>query len=405
MRILLINHIETARQSLHSNRSRSFLTILGVAIGVASITAILALSSGVNQIISKQVEALGDNIAVVRPGLVENSIEDIRTSHSYMASTLSEADLSDIAKINHVQSAAPIMTFISPIKADAKSINNSTVIATNSSLANISNLKMQNGQFLDQTLDRDTAVVGYQLSVNLFGTDDSIGRSIVIHGQSFLVVGVLRVADSSINYDSINYDQAAIIGLSAGKKLNQNVAQIQQIDIKADSAANLKLVTASISQTLIKNHDGETDFSILAGKQIARPTNQLFQIITGFITAVASISLIVGGVGIMNIMLVSVTERTREIGIRKALGASNLDILCQFLIESLMLSFSGCLIGYLGGYLVAFITSTFLMITPGFSWSIVLVALGLSAVVGGFFGLYPAIRAAQKGPIEALHQC
>ena len=184
----------------------------------------------------------------------------------------------------------------------------------------------------------------------------------------------------------------------------QNTIQIQQIDIQADTVTNLNQIIIAINKTLLKNHGGEKDFSVLTGDQISQPTNQLFYAITGVMTVIATISLIVGGIGIMNIMLVTVAERTREIGIRKALGANNTDITCQFLIESLVLSVGGGIIGYFSGYIISFGIGAFLAFYPIITWQIAAIAIFISIIMGTLFGLYPAFRAAKKDPVESLHQ-
>jgi ABC-type antimicrobial peptide transport system permease subunit len=189
-----------------------------------------------------------------------------------------------------------------------------------------------------------------------------------------------------------------------GRKLNQNVAQIQQINVKVDSIDNFDKVISDINKTLKTAHGGEKDFSILTGDKISQPTNLFFYTIAGFTAAVATISLIVGGIGIMNIMLVTVAERTREIGIRKALGASNADILWQFLIESLMISVIGGIMGFIIGYAIAFGLTSVLTFKPIISWGIVETAMAASVVMGVIFGIYPAMRAARKDPIESLHE-
>ena len=407
MRFLFLNHIQNAYQSLRSSRVRSALTMLGVAIGVASITAILALSSGASNIISNQIDSLGGNIAVIRPGVINDSINSIAQTqphHDYAASTLTEPDITYIKNTAHVKSIAPLMILSGTIKADSIAPSNSPVVATTPSLSDISNLKVNEGQFLDETIDKNTVVIGTQLSINIFGTELSLGKTLTIRSQTFTVVGILKRMNDPINYNSIDFDNAAIINFAVGKELNQNVAQIQQINIKADSIANLSQVITAVNKTLLTSHKGENDFSILTGDQISQPTSQLFYAVAGVTTAIAAISLVVGGIGIMNIMLVTVAERTREIGIRKALGASNVDISWQFLIESLALSIGGGIGGYISGYLVAFGISRFLTFDPIINWQIAVVALLISLFMGTMFGLYPAIHAARKDPIESLHQ-
>lgn len=407
MRFLLANHIQNAKQSLKSSRVRSALTMLGISIGVASITAILALSGGASKVITNQIDALGGNIAVIRPGATSgtvNSITQAQPNRDYATSTLTEKDITYITNTPHVQSVAPLMILSGAIKADSTAPEGSSIVATTPQLEGISDLKMREGQFLDSTLNKNTVAVGTQLSINIFGTETSIGKVLTIRGQPFTVIGVLKRINTPVNYNSVDFDNAAIINFEVGKSLNQNVAQIQQIDIKADTVNNLDQTVDEINKTIRTSHGGEKDFSVLVGDQISQPTSQLFFLIAKVTTAIAAISLIVGGVGIMNIMLVTVAERTREIGIRKALGASNSDISWQFLIESLAISIGGCITGYIFGYIVAIAISKFLIFYPVFTWQIAVTALVVSLVTGTLFGLYPAIRAARKDPIESLHR-
>jgi ABC-type antimicrobial peptide transport system permease subunit len=381
---------------------------LGITIGVASVTTILALSGGASQIVSNQVNALGGNIAVVRPGEEsETPLQDLAQFPSpqhFAASTLTENDITTIQSINHVSSVAPMMILSGAIKADASAPVNTSIVATTPALASISGLTVQDGEFLDPSLNPDTVVIGAQLSVNIFGTEESLGKTLTIRGQSFTVIGILKRENNPINYNGVDFDETAIINQSDGQVLNQGALQVQQIDVRSDSVANLNQVIIDMNKALLRNHAGENDFTVLSGDQIAQPTNRLFTAIAGTTTAIAGISLLVGGIGIMNIMLVSVAERTREIGIRKALGASNGDIVAQFLIESLALSIGGGVSGYIVGYALAFVISTFLPFSPVFTWEIAVIAIGVSLVIGTIFGLYPAFRASRKDPIDALRQ-
>jgi len=408
MRFLLLNHIQNAHQSLRSSRLRTTLTVLGVTIGVASITTILALSGGASKVVSNQVDALGGNIAVIKPGKTPSSpltsITNVQSHRDYATTTLKESDLSLIANTEHVKATAPIMVLSGAVKSADASTTDTPIVATTPALATISNLDTREGQFFDDHLTGNVAVVGTQLSIDLFGTEESIGKTFTIRGVTFTVVGILKRLNDPINYNSIDFDTAVIVNLQSGKLLNQGAAQIQQINVQADSVSNLNQTIIDLTKALTRNHDDETDFSILSGTQIAQPTSVLFYTIAGITAAVAAISLLVGGIGIMNIMLVSVAERTREIGIRKALGASNGDIVAQFLIESLYMGIGGGIAGYILGYLTAFAISTFLTFSPIITWEIAAVALGISVVMGVTFGLYPAFRASRKDPIDSLRQ-
>ena len=407
MRFLLINHLQNARQSLRSNRMRSFLTMLGVTIGVASITVILSLSSGASKIVSNQVDSLGGNITIVRPGSPQNLSTDltrIKAQQNYSASSLTEYDFGLIKNINHVAATAPLIIMNGTIKANSIAPSDSAIVATTPDLAVISDLTVQTGQFLDPKINQNTVVIGPQLAINIFGTDQAIGKNLTIHGKTFTVIGVLRRANNPINYNSVDFDNAAIIGLDAGKQLGLGQPHIQQFDVRSDSVANLAQVIVDINKSLSLSHSGENDFSVLSGNQIAQPTSQLFFALAGVTTAIAAISLLVGGIGIMNIMLVNVAERTREIGIRKALGANNGDIAAQFMIESIAIGIGGGICGYIFGYIVAFGISTFLTFQPAINWQIAGVAVFISVIMGTVFGLYPALRASRKDPIESLRE-
>jgi putative ABC transport system permease protein len=408
MRFLFMNHIQNARQSLRSNRTRSNLTMLGITIGVASITTILSLSGGASKIVSSQVDALGGNIAVIRPGASsETTLQDLSqfpAPQHFAASTLTVNDLNTVKVINHIAAVAPIMVLSGSVKADSSAPVSTAIVASTPALADIGGLKVGDGQFLDDSLSPYTAVIGPQLSVDIFGTEASLGKNVTIRGQVFTIIGVLKRQNSPINYDGVDFDGSIIIRQDAGQAINQGSLQIQQIDVQSDTIGNLGGAIIDINKAILKNHLGEADFSVLSGDQIAQPTNRLFAAIAGTTTAIAAISLLVGGIGIMNIMLVSVAERTREVGIRKALGASNRDIVAQFLIESLALSIGGGISGYVLGYLLAFSISSLLPFFPIFTWEIGAVAVGVSLVIGTLFGIYPAIRASRKDPIDALRQ-
>ena len=407
MRFLIFSHIQNARDSLRSNRGRSFLTMVGITIGVASITTILALSGGASQIVRTQIDELGGNVAVVRPGQVEIAGLDQLAqlpSQQFATSSLTDSDIQSIKRIDGVEVVAPLMIITGAVKGEDEAPKNTPIVATTPELEQTNQLTLRDGQFLDPELKITTAVIGPQLAVNVFGTEAAIGKTITLRGEAHTIIGVLERTNTPINYNGVDFDNAVIVSRDSGRLMNQGISQIQQINVRTESVAVLDDIITDFNQALLRNHYVETDFSVLSGADIAQPTSELFAAIAGVTAAIAAISLIVGGIGVMNIMLVSVAERTREIGIRKAVGASNSDIVSQFLIESLFLSVGGGVAGYIIGYLLAFGISTFLTFDPIFSWEIAAVAIAVSLVVGVLFGLYPAVRAARKDPISALRQ-
>jgi len=407
MSLLLGDHYRTARQSLERARLRTLLTISGVAIGVASITSILALSGGVTRVITQQIEELGGNIAIIRPTTPELNLSDLSnptSQNAYTTSPLTERDVESISSLSSTKSAAPLMTLSGSIRTHDSLANNATLLATTPAFEMISGITIEDGQFIDSVTTQNTAVIGAQLSVDLFGTEQSIGRKFLIRGQDFTVIGVLKRENKPINYNNVDFDNTAIISLESGKLFNGGMAQIQQINVAARAGTDMKVFAASIDKELRENHDQQPEANVYTGKEIAQPTSHLFLFISAIMSVIAGISLLVGGIGIMNIMLVGVSERTREIGLRKAVGASNATIIWQFMIEALIISTLGGILGFIGGYFVAFVVSMFIPYDPALGWDIVGYAAILSIGVGLIFGLYPAIRAARKDPIESLRR-
>lgn len=405
MRLLIGEHFRTAFASLKRSRTRTLLTMTGVAIGVASITAILALSAGVQSILNKQIADLGENVAVVRPTERTLGFSDFGNAmpqNAYSTSPIAERDLGLIRENPNVEVAAPLMTLGGSVHAKDRTPKQATILATTPEFIDITPLTFLDGQFLDGETLEDTAVIGNQLAVDLYGTEQVMGKTLTIRGQRFTIIGITNKMNEPVNVNNIDFDQAVIIGFNSGKLFNNGAAQIQQINIKAKPGVDIATLRNEIQTTLTKNHDNQADSTVLIRDEISRSTNAFFRIINLVMTAVAGISLLVGGIGIMNIMLVSVAERTREIGLRKAVGASNRMIVSQFMVEALIISTIGGFAGYVGGYILAYAVSFFLPYDPSFSWMILGVATALSVGVGVVFGLFPAVRAAKKDPIESL---
>lgn len=402
---LLRMHIENAIESLRANRMRTFLTILGVVIGISSIVVIFALSGGANSIIQDQIKSEGGTIAVVRPKDINSSnkniINSVATSQNFLQSSLREDDFRNISKIKNIIAAAPLASFNSKIKGDDKEIT-TNILASTPNLDQITGIKVAKGEFIANSSNARTAVIGYQTAVNLFGSPHALGKYISIKGENFLIIGILEKQSSIVNFSNIDFDNTIILNYDEVKNIMGSSPQIQQINIKFNTINNSDIVQHNIEEVMRNSHKGEIDYEISIGKNIAHSSSDLISMGSVILALVASISLIVGGIGIMNIMLVNVSERTREIGIRKALGANNNQILLQFLIESLIISSVGGFFGYLLGYSFSFTVSIFLPVSPVISWQIMVLAAGLSVIIGIIFGMYPAIRAARKDPIESL---
>ena len=278
------------------------------------------------------------------------------------------------------------------------------IIATSPEFADLLKLKLASGQFVSNETNRDTVVLGHEAALDVLGNDQVRGQVIQVKGRPHTVIGVLDQTMAPINAIGVNLDRSAFINLDDGKSFNQGIAQISQLIMRASNPTTTSQTAAAIDGLLLKNHDGERDFSVIEGKDVAENTNAFYNIIVLITAAVAIVALVVGGIGIMNIMLVSVTERTREVGIRKALGASDRHIFGQFLIEALTMTVVGGIIGLLSAYIIAFFVATFFAFQPALTWEIVGIAMGLAVSVGVIFGLYPALKASRKDPIDALRQ-
>lgn len=404
---VLKTNIENAIESLHANRLRTFLTMLGVMIGIASVVVIFSLSGGVGSMISNQIVAEGGALAVVRPKELtandKNVITSLATSKSFTQSSITNEDLGMISKIKEVSAVAPLANFSAKVRGDGEE-KYANLLATSPNLDQTVSLKVHEGQFIADSANANTVVLGNQMAIDLFGTTQAVGKEIAMKGEKFIVIGVLTHQSSSINFSNVDFNNTAIIPYETAKRIIGDNLQIQQVNIHAKSINSLGAIQKQIESDLLKKHNGERDFEVLTGKNISHPSDKFIELSTLILAIVASVSLVVGGIGIMNIMLVNVSERTREIGIRKALGANNRHILFQFLTESMIISLGGGLFGYLIGYAFSFGVSMFLPFSPIISWQIALLVCGLSTVVGVIFGLYPAFRAARKDPIVSLRQ-
>ncbi len=404
---VLKTNIENALESLRANRLQTFLTMLGVMIGISSVVIIFSLSGGVSSMISNQIMSEGGALAVIRPKELtannKNVITSLATSRAFTQSSIKNEDLGLISKTKDVSAVAPLANFSAKVKGDGEE-KYANLLATSPNLDQTTSLKVREGQFIAESANANTVVIGDQMAIDLFGTTQALGKEISMKGEKFIVIGVLAHQSSPINFSNVDFNNTAIIPYVTAKRIIGENLQIQQVNVRVKSVNKLSQVQKEIENGILKNHNGEQDFEVLTGKNISHPSDKFIELSTVILAIVASVSLVVGGIGIMNIMLVNVSERTREIGIRKALGANNRHILFQFLTESMIISLSGGFFGYLIGYAFSFGVSMFLPFSPIISWQIAVLVCGVSVIVGVIFGLYPAFRAARKDPIVSLRQ-
>lgn len=408
--MISLTNASIAIDSLRNSRTRTNMTMLGIIIGVVSITLILSLGESIRQSSINQVKALGNDLIVVRPGgsqtgnLSENNIFSLSPIAPYATTTLQEKDVRALDRADSIASVTPLMLINGSIERNPRSIEQASILATTPNFAQALKLKTSNGQFIDEDTNDETVVIGQQLAIDTFGTDQILGKKLKIRGVEHIIIGVLQRTNQPIGISGIDIDHSAIVSLNDGRKFNQGIAQIQQILVVPERGQLVKKVTRQADKILLKQHSGEKDYQVLAGQDAVLVSKNFYRFVTTLTAIVAGISLIVGGVGIMNIMLVAVAERTREIGIRKSLGASNKHIMWQFLIEALIISVIGGIIGIVIAIAAGLFIGLMLGLTPIVSLQIMAISLGLSIIVGVIFGLGPAIRASMKDPIEALRE-
>lgn len=406
MSSLVKTHYKLAKTAIKENRTRSFLTCLGIAIGVASIILILSLMGSISNLIKSQTKEIGADLIVVRPNTIKDSltniVEELTAANSFQKSNLSINDVSAIKKVENVAAVAPIAISTNTVDSEKNNFESVPILGTNCDFIKIEPLALRYGAFLTENNEENSVVLGHTLSLALFNTINStVGKTVTIMGEKFMIVGVLDEVDRSINFDNVDFDNSLIMNIKSLDKITGST-QIQQINVKAANTDSLETISNNIKDALINQKLGDKNFSVSYGDEITHPASNLFTIISGMLATVAAISLIVGGIGVMNIMLVSVAERTHEIGIRKAVGASSRNILMQFLFEALILCTLGGIFGLILGYIFAFLLSIVTPFSPYISWEIIAVTFLTTIIIGIVFGIYPALKAATKNPIDSL---
>jgi putative ABC transport system permease protein len=409
-----LNYLQTiqiAWRAIIANTTRSILTALGVIIGVAAVIALTSLGSGATGGITKQFEGLGTNLLTVSSGQATNERGPsiVRTTTQQ---TITIGDVEALRNIGeNVSGVAPTVQSNSQAKFDATNMN-ITMIGTWPDYETVRNSSTERGSWFTQaevTARKRVAVIGFEVGTDLFGTVDPLGKQFKIAGISFTVIGVLP--DKGSNPLSSPNTQVFVPLSTYQQRLGKQSdtsgeATVQSVSVAAKDKNVLDELEGQITDLLALRHrkasPDDYDFSVANQADALSSVNQVTMILNLFLGGVAGISLLVGGIGIMNIMLVSVTERTREIGIRKALGAKPRDILSQFLVEAFVLSVGGGLIGVVIGLLLAYGVGAVTNITPIVGASSLMLAFGFSAAVGIFFGYYPASRAAKLDPVESL---
>ena len=393
---------------------RSALTMLGIIIGVGSVIIMMSLGRGAQNLIIGQISSLGSNNIYIEPGSPAGSFSQ-QAMDQLSQKSLKYADALAIKKDSTVAQIS-VMVYGSGRIAYQGEDKKITFIGTDSGAMEISNLSVMDGRNIDDDDVKGMSrvvVLGYKLGKDLFGEDDPVGKNVTIKNLTLRVVGVLEEKGGQIFQ---TFDDYAYIPVSTVQKLMLGIDYVNAILVKAKDEKSIDQAVENIRLILRERHNiynpegdlSKDDFKAMSQVETADMMKQITGVLTAFLSSIAAIALIVGGIGIMNIMLVSVTERTREIGLRKAVGARNKDIMNQFLIESVTLTLFGGIIGFIGGTSFSLATSVILSKVLKINWAFsipfgaVVLAFGVATVIGLVFGIYPAKKASKLNPIEAL---
>ena len=395
----LADLLQLALSRLSTGKLRTALTMLGVIIGVASVVALVSVAQGATKGISDRLQNLGTNLVTVSPGFTRTGATRGAIGS---ATTLTLDDSNALTSLSGVAAVAPQLTTNKLVVAGSQN-ETARIVGTTPGYLSVFAYQMWAGSFINEAaVDNKlrVAVIGATTADNLSLTEASVGTTINIGGLPFVLIGILQPKGGTGNSD----DQI-VVPFSTVRELFVGSNSVSSIGLSAKSQEDIAAVTSEITATLEQRHNittGVDDFNITSQAQLLGTVSSVSDVLTILLAGIASISLLVGGIGIMNIMLVSVRERTREIGIRKAIGARGRDILSQFLVEALALSLAGGFIGILVGVVASLAIGTYAGWGFVFNPGTVVVAVGFSLLVGIIFGVWPASQAARLDPVVAL---
>jgi len=404
-------NVKMALSSLKSTKFRSFLTMLGIIIGVVSVVTVISIGEGIKHQVSTQINQLGGDLVTIRAGQIGqngtggavNGINSLLNTGE--GGSLDKKDLVAVQQTNGVGLAVPLSLVNGEVRIEGEPKAAPLILGTTGAMGQLLRDPTTYGNFFsddDQKEQPYIAIIGPNIANKLFKQRVPIGKSFELLGQSFVVRGVLKQFDTSPLSLTTDFNDTIFIPYQTAEALTGGNSRLYEILAKPSDPGQLRSFAGTVSDNLRAAHGGQQQFSVLRQDESLAVTNNILDLITKLIAGVAAISLLVGGIGIMDVMLVSVAERTHEIGIRKALGASNRQILAQFLTEASVLSLFGGIFGVIGALIINGILRVTTSLTPILTWQSVVFATGTSLVVGILFGTAPALKAARKDPIDAL---
>ncbi len=401
------SNVRLAMSTVRRSKTRSFFTTLGILIAVSSVVTIVGLGQGAKQQITKQIDQLGSDLITVRPGNQVHRdsfgrITGIDIGNVLGGSRLSDSDYNHIAQIRHIGTVVPFASVPGSVSNSGKTSTGS-VVGTSQTIAGVLKLRMRSGSFFsDSQTNLNVAIIGSKVAGQLFDGTLPLGRAITIRDKTFLVQGVIDDVPATPFFPNSDYNNQVFIPYNTAKQMTGASIGLNQILIKPNDPRQVSQLVKSLNITLTQTHDGANDFTVLDQADSMAVADNITGLLTRVTIGAALVALLVGGAGIMNIMVASVTERTREIGIRKAVGATNRQILNQFMAEAAVISLVGGISGIVVSVGVNLALRIFTNIQVAFVWQAVVVSLAVAMFTGVFFGIVPAVRAARKDPIEAL---
>ncbi len=398
----MFSNVGSALSSIWSNKVRSVLTVLGVIIGVTSVTILVSLGEGLKEDMAKSIQGFGTNVITIVSGKL-----DPGNSQNVNPANFISGDIITLDDVHGLETL-PDIQYVTPISVVPGSLKYNDIIAAPTIMGTYPNMldateiiSLKDGTMFSSIDSGNVIVLANNTKQQLFGDSSALGRKVMIGKEELEVIGVLNKS-KTVGVFNTEFDAISLIPFNTAKKLNKDQVKIMRVIVKARDEAIIKTVKNNIHETILARHDNEENFTVLTQEDLLGLFDKFLTLATTMISAIAAISLIVGGIGIMNIMLVTVTERTHEIGLRKAVGATKFAILVQFLTEAIMVTLVGALLGLLISFGAGWIIAAKTELQPVITSNIILIAVGISVIEGIIFGLWPALRAANKDPIQAL---
>ncbi len=411
IKFLGFNHIATAFSSFRANKFRTALTIVGISVGIGLLTLIVALQTTFTKMTDRQVNGFyRDRVLVIKPQQAKTkSLFNLNTSNNEgfkVVDFLDETDLQAISKVPGVKTIAPLLHIETNVQARQKSHQHQTIIATTPDFLKTVNLKInKGGQFLDDDIIPNAAVIGKSLANRWYDVEQVIGHTFQVQDYSFTIVGVFD-DQQTLDGHGTDFSQVAIVNLAAANQISRELGLLNQINVVIDDQKNEAQIKAKINQVLEKNHSVAHSFDVLSPAQIQQQQTDQIKPLIEVVNTMAIIALVIGAIGVMNIMLVNVSERTHEIGVRRTIGATSLNIVNQYLIESVLFCLVGGVIGVGLAIVAWFVIQTQLGfgLEVVFDWMVIVKMLVIASLIGMVAGLIPSLRAASKDPIESLRK-